>query len=104
MESFIVKKISGVSPRRSLVSLQTLYPPRDRVKCLPATDYLPLLYDLCSLDLLTCAMSATGGLSEDDVRQKWPLHWMVWNNDHKALETKLKSDQLVRAQPVTTAA
>ena len=41
------------------------------------------------------AMSANGCPCEDDIRQKWPLHWMVWNDDHKALDRILKCEQPV---------
>ena len=31
-------------------------------------------------------------MSEEEVKKKWPLHWMVWNDDPKALERTVKSD------------
>ncbi len=39
-------------------------------------------------------MSMSGGsrVTEDEIRKKWPLHWMVWEDNHVALERTLKSD------------
>ncbi len=30
------------------------------------------------------------GPNEDEIASKWPLHWMVWNKDHKALNRLLE--------------
>ena len=39
------------------------------------------------------------GPGEDEIANKWPLHWMIWNNDHKGLnrllEQKVVSDKLI---------
>lgn len=29
-------------------------------------------------------------LSEDEIYSKWPLHWLVWKDDHKALKRLLR--------------
>ncbi len=31
----------------------------------------------------------SGAPSEDEIRSKWPLHWLVWKDDHKALKRLL---------------
>lgn len=41
--------------------------------------------------------------AEDEIRVKWPLHWLVWTNDHKALERLLSNDQQVRKVPSLSA-
>ena len=30
------------------------------------------------------------GPDEDEIARKWPLHWVVWNNDHRALNRLLE--------------
>lgn len=30
------------------------------------------------------------GPGEDEIASKWPLHWMIWNNDHKGLNRLLE--------------
>ena len=39
--------------------------------------------------------SPIGELSEDDIANKWPLHWLVWNKDSKALN-RLLEQKVVR--------
>ena len=29
-------------------------------------------------------------LNEDEIRERWPLHWMVWTDRHQALRRRLR--------------
>jgi len=42
-------------------------------------------------------------LKEDEIKKRWPLHWMVWNDDPKALERTLKSDPEVLGSNIAAA-
>lgn len=33
--------------------------------------------------------------SEAEIQSKWPLHWMVWKDDHTALKRLLKEEAQV---------
>lgn len=35
-------------------------------------------------------MSGAASLSEDEIQNRWPLHWLVWRDDHKALKRLLE--------------
>lgn len=30
---------------------------------------------------------------EDEISAKWPLHWLVWRDDHKALKRLLRDEE-----------
>lgn len=38
-------------------------------------------------------MARSGGPSEDQIRSSWPLHWMVWRDDHVALKRLLREPE-----------
>ena len=49
-------------------------------------------HETCSIWNSAVIMSAT--TSEDEIRSKWTLHWLVWNDDHKALDRLLKEKEV----------
>ena len=41
-------------------------------------------------------------MNEEEIKSKWPLHWLIWNDDSKALN-RLLGEKQVRAQLVNKA-
>ena len=35
-------------------------------------------------------------VSEEEIRRRWPLHWLIWNDDHEALERLLQEKEVRR--------
>ncbi len=33
--------------------------------------------------------AAYGGVSEEEIKKRWPLHWLVWNDEHRSLDRLL---------------
>lgn len=39
------------------------------------------------------AKRMSSGPSEEEIQSKWPLHWMVWKDNHTALKRLLREDE-----------
>ena len=38
-------------------------------------------------------MSAGAKLTEENIRGMWPLHWLVWTDNHKGLKRRLEDTE-----------
>ena len=46
-----------------------------------------------SYDIKMAKNTRSCELSEDQIKSRWPLHWLVWRDDHVALKRLLREPE-----------